>query len=77
MTDLEQAIDEVISKEGEWLMQQQGVRGFDNSFDTGGKPCLRVFSDGASQETKQQITSRVRKVPVQFIETGAVRSKDA
>ncbi|MEQ8785005.1 MAG: hypothetical protein RIC55_01845 [Pirellulaceae bacterium] len=70
-TDISNAIDH----HGDWILQQPGVAGCDNSNDEQGNPCLRVFTDGISDATKNDIKQRVQPIPVRFEETGPIRAQ--
>lgn len=67
-------VSAVINRHGSWILQQDGVAGCDNSNDERGNPCLRVFTDGISEDTKDVIRRQVQPVPVKFEETGPIQA---
>ena len=56
-----------------WLLEQPGVQGADIGEDEDGHPCLRVFTDQATPETKKTIVNRLNDVSVRFAESGEIR----
>lgn len=67
-------VSDVIQRHGAWIIQQPGVAGCDNSDDKAGNPCLRVFSDGVTEDTRSEIKRKVDPVPVIFEETGPIEA---
>jgi hypothetical protein len=57
-----------------WLFQQQGVQGTAIGQDSTGRPCIKIMTSNASEDTKRQIAARLRGFPVTFEETGEIRA---
>jgi hypothetical protein len=58
----------------DWLLRQPGVQGTAIGQDDRGRPVLKVMTSQVSEETKRQIVSRLKDLPVAFEETGEIRA---
>ncbi len=68
-----QLATELENREG-WLLQQEGIVGTALGCDQGGQICIKIYTDGATSETKAAISARLQKLPFEFEETGEIRA---
>lgn len=61
---------EVKAKHHRWLQQQPGMNGVGLGLTSEGEPCLKVFTDGMPETTKDQIRKRLGKALIEFEESG-------
>jgi hypothetical protein len=61
-------------KHESWLAQQEGVTGTGIGLDSGGQPCIKVYTNRMPAATKNSILARLKGIPVDFEETGEFRA---
>lgn len=74
MAFTESQLLEEKSKHDSWLQQQPGMTGAGVGLTAEGELCLKVYTDGMSETTKQQIRHRLGDTPVDFEESGEFRA---
>lgn len=68
-------LKQIRDQHRDWIRTQPGIKGSAISENGAQQPCLRFYSDRASDETKAKIRERFNGIPVTFEETGEIKAQ--
>jgi hypothetical protein len=73
---------EAQDEHGDWISTQEGVNGVGIGLSPSGTICLKIYTNGISDETKAKISKRVcgkgeHQCPVDFEEIGPIYARPA
>jgi hypothetical protein len=70
----EQALMDARSKHELWLQGRAGFAGSGIGVGRDGNPCIKIYTNGMTEATKQSVSAVLSRVPFEFEETGEFRA---
>ena len=65
---------DVIERNEEWLLSQNGIVGVGVGLDADGNVCVEVLTDDVPSDVRRSVERRLEGVPVVFTNTGTIEA---